>query len=222
MKLKFWLQSLQIIRTNIISKSDEFSIEFDITSSVLNEKFEFLDEIRRKNASENVFDRTLLKRFNEMNSNWVLNYSNAKSHRHFDNKFSKFDLRYKCRHCCKCCKKIAISLYSSNSNSLNVNVESKISIFWNVDVDLTICFVFEIFLNLTRLTFETSNVIFNFCCFCEINNFEKMKIDCIEENDFVKTISKSCNEMNFDWSSNHVLTKSMKTIINKSNNFDSQ
>ena len=183
LKLKFCLQSLQIVRTFVISKFNEISIDFDTTSNVLNLKFEFL-EIRRINVFENVFVKILWKRFNEINFDWILNYSDAKSQKHFDNKFSKFDLRYWCRHCCKCCKKVAISLYNSNSNSSNVNVESKISIFWNVNVDLTICFVFEIFLN-----FEISNLIFNFCCFCEINDFDEIKIDCIVTNLLKKMFS---------------------------------
>ena len=214
---------------------DVLFIDFDITSSVLNWRFKLLDEARRENvfAKENAFVRTLLKRFNEMNSNWILNYSNAWSHKHFDKKFSKSDLRYWCQNCWKCCKKFATSLYSSNFDSLHV-VESKISIFWNVNVDLTVCSVLEVFLNSFRLTtFEVSDVIFNFCCFCEedeineTNDFDEMRIDCIitdllEENVFVRTISKSCNEMNFDWSSNHALTKSARTIINKLSSFDSQ
>ena len=169
-----------------------------------------------------------MKRFNDVNFDWNLNYSNALSYKHFDNKFNKFDLWYWRWHCWKYCKKIAISLYKSNSNLSNANVESKISISWNVNVDLTICFALKIFLNLFCLTiFEISNVIFNFCCFDEVDDFNEMKIDNIitnslEKNVFVKTISKSCNEMNIDWSSNQTLTKSMKTIINKSNNFDSQ
>ena len=213
LKLKFCLQILQIIWTTCWF--DAFFIDFDITSSVFNWRFEFFDETRREDVSENVFARALLKRFNEMNSNWILNHSDARSHRHFDNRFSKFDLRYRCWHCLRCCKKIATSLYSSNSDSLHA-VESKISIFWSVDVDLTVCFAFEIFLNSFRLTtFETSDMIFNLCCFCEENeqefvDFSKIsqidsnaEIDCIitdllEENVFVKIISKSCNEMNFD------------------------
>ena len=211
LKLKFCLQNLQIFRKFVISKSDEISIDSDITSNIFNWKFEFL-ETRRTNFSENVFAKILSKRFNEINSNWVLNHSDAKSHKHFDNKFSKFDLRYWCRHCWKFCKKFAITLYNLNSDLLHV-VESKISIFWNVEIDLTVCFVFEIFLNSTDFSLETSNVIFNFRCFCEMNDSDKMKIDCIvtnssKRNVFVKIISKSFNEMNFDWSSNHVLTMS--------------
>ena len=97
LKLKFCLQILQIIWTTCWF--DAFFIDFDITFSVFNWKFELLDETRRENASENVFARVLLKRFNEMNSNWILNHSDARSHKHFDNKFSKSDLRYRCW-CC--------------------------------------------------------------------------------------------------------------------------
>ena len=91
LKLKFYLQSLQIIRTHVISKSDKFSIDSDITSSVFNWRFERLDKARLENVSakENVFARVLLKRFNEMNSDWILNHSDARSHKHFDNRFSK-------------------------------------------------------------------------------------------------------------------------------------
>ena len=70
-------------------------------------------------------------------------------------------------------------------------------------------------------------MIFNFCCFDEIDDSNEMKIDDIvtdslRKNVFVKAISKSCNEMNFDCSSNQTLTKSIKAIINKSSSFDSQ
>ena len=226
LKLKICLQSLQVTWALVISTFDEISIDSDITSSVLNWKFE-LFETRRTDAFENVFVKILLKRFNEINSDWILSHSEANSHKHFDNKFNKFDLRYWCRHCWKFCRKFAITLYNSNFDSLHA-AESKISISWNVNVDLTVCSAFEIFLNSIRLTiFEISNVIFNFCCFDEIDDSDEMKIndivtDSLRENVFVKAISKSCNEMNFDWSSNQTLTKSIKTIINKSSNSDSQ
>ena len=181
LKLKFFLQYLQIIWT--ICWFNAFFIDFDTTSNVFNWKFEFF-ETCRINVFENVFVKILSKRFNEINFDWILNYSKTKSHKHFDNKFNKFVLRYKWRHCCKYCKNVAISLYNSNSNSLNVNVESKISIFWKIDVDLTICFVFDVFLN-----FDVSNLIFNFCYFCEINNFDEMKIDCIVTNLLKKMFS---------------------------------
>ena len=177
LKLKFCLQILQIIRTNVISKSDKFSIDFDITSSIFNWKFEFFDETRRKNSFENVFNKILLNRFNEMNSNWILNYSNANAHKHFDNKYNKFDLRYRCWHCWKCCKKIAMLLYKSKSNLSNVNDESKISRFWNVDV----CFVVFIIFNSIRFAiFRILRfvlfwiIVFNFRCFCEKNAFVKI------------------------------------------------
>ena len=95
LKLKLCLQSLQITRAHVIWKFDEFSIDFDMTSNVFNWKFERL-ETRRTDASENAFANALSKHFNEMNSNWVLKHSDARSHKHFDNKFSKSDLRYRC------------------------------------------------------------------------------------------------------------------------------
>ena len=130
LKLKLCLQNLQIIRTHVISKFDEFSIDFDMTSNVLNWKFERLDETRLDNvfAKENAFVKIVLKRFNEINFDWSFNHFEAKSQKHFDNSFSKFDLRYWCWHCWRFCKKFAISLYNSNSD-LSHAVESKISIF---------------------------------------------------------------------------------------------
>ena len=208
LKLKFCLQSLQIIRTFVISEFDKISIDSNIISSVFNWKFEFF-ETRRTNVFENVFVKILSKRFNEINSNWILNHSDAKSHRHFDNKFSKFDLRYWCWHCWKCCKKIAISLYKSNSNLSNANVESKISIFWNFDV----CFVvFMIFNSIRFAIFRTLRfarfwiIDFNFRCFCE------KKI-------FVKIISKRDKKLKCDCFLNHFQTKSLKIQSMYSSNF---
>ena len=149
--------------------------------------------------------------------------SNATSSRQINNKMSKFDFRYNCWQCWKCCKNFAKSL---NRRFSHVKIESKTSIFWTIDVDFAICSAFNI-LNLIRFAFLTilrsarlttflkiSEKTSNFCCFDEINDLER--------NAFVKIISKSCNEMNFDWSSNHALTKSTKMIINQSNSFDSQ
>ena len=65
LKLKFCLQNLQIIRTFVISKFDNVSIDSDIISNVFNWKFEFF-ETRRTNVFENVFVKILLKRFNEI------------------------------------------------------------------------------------------------------------------------------------------------------------
>ena len=190
------------------SKFDEVSIDSDIISNVFNWKFEFL-EARRTDASENTFAKILSKRFNEINSNWILNYSNAKSHKHFDNKFNKSDLRYWCWHCWKCCKKIAISLYKLNSNLSDANVESKISIFWNFDV----CFVVFIIFNSIRFAiFRTLRFVrfwvidFNFRCFCE------KKI-------FVKIISKRNRKLKCDCFLNHFQTKSLRIQNMYSSNF---
>ena len=208
LKLKFCLQSLQIIRTLIISEFDEISIDSDIISNVFNWKFEFL-ETRRTNVSENVFAKILLKRFNEINFDWILNHSDAKSHRHFDNKFSKSDLRYWCWHCWKCCKKIAISLYKSNSNLSKANIESKISIFWNFNV----CFVVSMSFNSIRfVVFRTLRfarfwiINFNFRCFCE-------------KNTFVKIISKRNKKLKCHCFLNHFQTKSLKIQNMYSSNF---
>ena len=42
----------------------------------------------------------------------------------------------------------------------------------------------------------------------------------LKENAFVKAISKSCNEMNFDWFLNQFKAKSIKQSCNKSSKFD--
>ena len=208
LKLKFCLQSLQIVRTFVISKFDKISIDSDTTSNVFNWKFEFF-EIRCINAFENVFVKILSKRFNEINSNWILNYSNARSHKHLNNKFNKFDLRYKCWHCWKYCKKFATLLYKSNSNLSNVNDESKISKFWNVNV----CFVDFMTFNSIRFTiFRILRFVrfwaidFNFRCFCE-------------KNVFVKIISKRNKKLKCNRFLNHFQTKSLKIQNMYSSNF---
>ena len=112
--------------------------------------------------------------------------SKTKFQRQANNNVNKFDFRYWCWHCWKCCKNFSDSL---NRRFSHVNVESKISIFWNVDVDFAICSIFDVF-DLTRLAFFIAlNLIFfaifkafdfcNFCCFwCsnEINEMIKTKI----------------------------------------------
>ena len=150
-----------------------------------------------------------------------------------NNRISKFHFRNKCWHCWKCCKKFASSL---NRRFSHMNVESKISIFWNVDVDFVTFSVFNIF-DLTRLTFLITLILiffaifkaFDFCCFCcfyETNNFDEINeivwfvANSLKENTFVKIISKSCNDVNFDWFSNQFKTKFQKQSCNKSNKFD--
>ena len=177
LKLKFCLQNLQIALTTCWF--DAFFVDFDIATSVQSWKFELLDETRREKifAKENVFARTLLKRFNEINFDWNLNHSDARSHRHFDNRLSKFDLRYWCRRCSRCCRKFATSRYKSNSSLSDINVESKISIFWNIDVDFV---VFMIFNSVRFATFRALRfalfwtIAFNSRCFCEENAFDKV------------------------------------------------
>ena len=206
LKLKFCLQSLQITRTFVISKFDEISIDFDITSNVLKWKFEFF-ETRRINAFENAFAKILSKRFNEINSDWVLNYSDAKSHKHFDNKFNKFDLRYRCWHCSKCCKKFAISLYCSKSDSLQVD-ESNVSISWNFDVDFTVIVFnsvrFAIFRAIRFARFWI--IAFSSRCFCE-------------KNVFVKIILKRNRKLKCDRFLYHFQTRSLKIQSMYSSNF---
>ena len=206
LKLKFCLQNLQIARIFIISWSDEFSIDFDIISSDFNWRFEFF-ETRRINVFENAFVKILSKRFNEINSNWILNHLNAKLHKHFDNKFNRFDLRYRCWHCSKCCKKFVISLYCSKSNSLQTD-ESNVSISWNFDVDFTIIVFnsirFAIFRTLRFVRFWV--IVFNFRCFCE-------------KNVFVKIISKRDKKLKCDRFLNHFQTKSLRIHIMYSSNF---
>ena len=94
--------------------------------------------------------------------------SKAKFHKQMSNNINKSDFRYKCWHCWRCCKNFANSL---NRRFSYVKIESKISIFWIVDVDLAISFVFNVF-NLTRLTFLIALILiffaifktFAFCC----------------------------------------------------------
>ena len=208
LKLKSCLQILQFIW--MTSWFDAFFIDFDIATSVHSWRFELLDETRREkiSAKENAFVKTLLKRFNEINLDWVLNHSKARSHRLFDNRFSRFDLRYRCWHCWRCCRKFATSLYSSNSDSSH-SVESKISIFWSVDV----CFAVFIAFNSTRsaifwaLRFARFWVTdFNSRCSCE-------------ENAFVKVISKRDRELKCDCFLNHFQTESLRVQSMYSSSF---
>ena len=152
--------------------------------------------------------------------------SKAKSYRHDDNKKSKSDSLYWCWHCWKCCRKFVIS---SNRRFSHVSVESKMSIFLNFDVDFATCSIFKIF-DLTRFAFFSVcrsirfcfSETFNFSCSCKNNFVDCIVANSLKEKIFVRAISKSCNEMNFDWSSNHLLTKSLRIVINWLNKFDSQ
>ena len=207
LKLKLCLQSLQITRTFVISKFDDVSIDSDIISSVFNWRFEFF-ETRRTDVSENVFAKTLSKRFNEINSNWILNHLDAKSHKHFDNRANRFDLRYKCWHCSKCCRKFVISLYCSKFDSLQIE-KSNVSIFWNFDVFFVVSVIFNSarFVVFRILRFARFWVIdFNFRCFCE-------------KNVFVKIISKRDKKLKCDRFLNHFQTRSLRIHIMYSNNF---
>ena len=127
--------------------------------------------------------------------------SKTKSQRHDDNRKSKSDFLYWCWHCWRCCKKFAISL---NRRLSYVNVESKISIFWNFDVDFAASWVFKVF-DLTRFAFLTalilifliafrfSDEMFNFCCFCEADEIdEAINVKTIE----VSKISHACSSRN--------------------------
>ena len=209
LKLKLCLQSLQIVLA--ICWSDAFFVDFDIATSVQSWKFELLDEARREKifAKENAFARILLKRFNEVNFDWSLNHSDAKSHRHFDNRLSRFDLRYWCRRCSKCYRKLATSRYKSNSSLSNINVESKISIFWNIDVDFA---VFMIFNSIRFATFRTLRfalfwaIAFNSRCFCE-------------ENAFVRIISKRDRELKCVCFLYHFQAESLRVQSMYSSNF---
>ena len=133
---------------------------------------------------------------------------------------SKSDFRYNCWQCWRCCRNFAKSL---NRRFSHVKIESKTSIFWTIDVNFATCSAFNA-LNLTRFAFLTILRSARLTIFFRISektsNF--CNFDDLEKNAFVKTMSKSCNEMNFDWSSNHALTKSAKMIINQSSNSDSQ
>ena len=205
LKLKLCLQILQFFWT--ICWFDAFSLDFDITSNVLNWKFEFL-ETRRTDAFENVFAKILSKRFNEINSNWILNHSNAKSHRHFDNKANRFDLRYKCLHCSKCCRKFVTLLYCSKFDSLQTE-KSNVSIFWNLDVFFVVSMISNSarFVAFRTLRFARFWIIdFNFRCSCE-------------ENAFVKIISKRDIELKCDCFLNHFQTKSLRIQSMYSSNF---
>ena len=83
--------------------------------------------------------------------------SNVKFHRHVSNNVNKFDFRYWCWHCWRCCKNFSDSL---NRRFSHVKIESKISISWNVDVDFAASSVFNAF-DLTRLAFLTAlNLVF--------------------------------------------------------------
>ena len=107
--------------------------------------------------------------------------SKTKSQKQVSNKISRFDFRYRCWHCWRCCKNFANSL---NCRFSHVRVESKISIFWSVDVDFATSFAFNAF-DLIRLTFLIAlNLIFfaifrafDFCCFryfCETDEINEM------------------------------------------------
>ena len=209
LKSKFCLQNLQIVLT--ICWFDAFFVDFDIATNVQNWKFELFDETRREKifAKENAFVKILLKRFNEINFDWNLNYSNAKSHKHLNNKLNKFDLRYWCRRCSKCYRKFAISRYKSNSNLSNINVESKISIFWNFDVNFVVFMIFNsvrfaIFRILRFFFFWI--IVFNSRCFCE-------------KNVFVKIISKRNRKLKCVCFLYHFQTKSLKIQNIYSKNF---
>ena len=194
--LKFWSQRMQII------------VEIDFAN--------------KTNSTRKISIHSL-NDVDVMTSCLLYQISNATSSRQIDNKMSKSDFRYSCWQCWKCYRNFAKSL---NRRFSHVKIESKTSISWTIDVDFAICFAFNI-LNLIRFAFLTilrfvrlttffriSKETSNFCCFDEIDD--------LKENAFVKTISKSCNEMNFDWSSNYALTKSTRMIINQSSNSDSQ
>ena len=75
--------------------------------------------------------------------------SKTKFQKQTNNNVNKFDFRYWCWHCWKYCKKFFDSL---NRRSSHVKIESKISIFWNIDVNFVVFFVFNVF-DLICLTF---------------------------------------------------------------------
>ena len=128
-----------------------------------------------------------------------MNHSKTKSQKHFDNKFSKSDLRYWCWHCWRFCKKFAISLYNSNSDSSHA-VESKILIFWSFDV----CFAVSMIFNSARFAIFRAlrfarfwAIDFNSRCSCE-------------KNAFVKAISKRNKELKCDCFLNYSQTRSLR------------
>ena len=195
------------------------------------------DNLTFANATwTNSIRKTSIHSFNDAEFNTsCLSYqiSKTKFQRQVSNNISRFDFRYKCWHCWKCCKKFANSL---NRRFSHVSVESKISICWNVDVDFAISSAFNVF-DLIRLAFLIAlNLVFfaifrafNFCCSCcfyEANDFDEMNeivwfvANSLEENAFVKAISKSCNDVNFDWFSNQFKTKSQRQSCNKSSKSD--
>ena len=166
-----------------------------MTSSVFNWRFERLDEARLDDVSaeENAFVRIVLKRFNEVNFDWSFNHSEARSQRHFDNSFSRSDLRYWCWHCWRFCRKFAISLYSSNSDLSHV-VESKISIFWSLSVD----FAF----------FTFFFAIFRSACFRALVSL----FCCCEEKTFVRVVLKMCKKSKCDCFWNHLKIESLRQL----------